>query len=189
MSADLNEALLSNALGKIMKEKGIWVKGDESLLDHKVSVEFKERSFKEGLQKILSGLNHSLVYDKSDQVVGVFIFGRKTSSQAPVANGSPGIGPKTSSEGDAMLPEPAKNRDDSPSPGDDIEVSEEDLENLKIEKNVPTPGGPVEVIQDELEELKDTDEDAESPGDSVSATPEELPNSNMTHEGPSPDSE
>lgn len=37
------------------------------------------------------------------------------------------------------------------SPGDNIEVTENDLANLKVIKNAPTPGGPVEVTQEELE--------------------------------------
>ena len=66
-----------------------------------------------------------------------------------------------------------------------IEVSENDLANLKVIENAPTPGGPVvvtqeeleafrvEATQEELEAFKDV-ESSSSPGDPATFSAEEL---------------
>lgn len=79
LSANIEQAPLRAVLNRIKKKEGIWYstwfKG-ESTLDEKVSVQFRRLPIKDGLERILSDVNHSLVLDSSG-VVGVMLFGKQ----------------------------------------------------------------------------------------------------------------
>ena len=76
LSADLEEAPLKVIINRFKEEKGIWFKGKESLLDEKVSLQFKDLPIEKGLQRILSDMNYSLLFDKDANVVGVILIGK-----------------------------------------------------------------------------------------------------------------
>ena len=78
LSAELQGVSLKVILEKLNREKGIWFKGDESLLEEKVSVRFKDLPLQEGLRRILSCINHILVFDQDKRLVGLFILGKKS---------------------------------------------------------------------------------------------------------------
>jgi hypothetical protein len=82
MSAELQGVSLRLILEKLKGEKGIWSKGDESLLDDKVSIRFKDLPLEEGLRRILSDFNHVLVFDREKGLVGLFVFGKRGSRRA-----------------------------------------------------------------------------------------------------------
>ena len=79
VSAEIRETPLSTVLERIGKEKGIWLETgflkDESLLKEEISLEFEDIPIKEGLERILSGINHCLVFERGS-VAGVMLFGR-----------------------------------------------------------------------------------------------------------------
>jgi hypothetical protein len=78
MSADIDGAPLKAVLAEIKEKTGIsfktWFGGDQTL-NEKVSVRFRRLSVKEGLERILSKVNHSIVL-KGSEVSGVMLFGK-----------------------------------------------------------------------------------------------------------------
>jgi len=73
----LEEAPLRSVFERIKREKHLWIKGSRFLLDEKVSVQFKDLSIKDGLQRILRNMNHCLIFDKHSKLLGVIVVGRK----------------------------------------------------------------------------------------------------------------
>lgn len=101
VSAELEGVSLRLVLEKLEKEKGIWFRGDESVLDEEVSIRFKDLPLHEGLRRILFTINHVLVFDEKERLVGLFIIGKKntaspTSRDAAIATGK------------SLPPQPAK---------------------------------------------------------------------------------
>lgn len=80
LSANITGAKLRAVIERIRKEKGVWFKlwfgGRESLLDEKVSVQFKGLPVQDGLERIFSGMNHSIIFDEHGKLVGVFLLGK-----------------------------------------------------------------------------------------------------------------
>jgi hypothetical protein len=78
LSADIEQTPLRAILTRIKEEEGIWYKAclrGEPTLNQQVSVKFRRLTIKDGLERILSNVNHSLVLKGSD-VVGVMLFGK-----------------------------------------------------------------------------------------------------------------
>jgi hypothetical protein len=80
LSATIKSAPLRAVIAEIKEEKGVWfklwLKGENSVLDEKVSVRFKDLPVNEGLERILSPLNHCLVFDQHGKLLGVVLFGK-----------------------------------------------------------------------------------------------------------------
>ncbi len=75
---DIEDALLRDVLERIKEKRGIWFKAwsrGKAVLDEKVSVYFKQQPIKEGLDRILSGINHCLIFEQHS-IVGVMLFGK-----------------------------------------------------------------------------------------------------------------
>jgi hypothetical protein len=95
LSADIEQAPLGAVLDRIREEEGIWyqtwLKG-ESTLKEEVSVQFRRLPIKDGLERILSDVNHSLVLEGSG-VVGVMLFGKvsETPRSSPSRSTRPAI--------------------------------------------------------------------------------------------------
>ena len=77
MSAELQGVSLRMVLEKLKRERGIWFTGDESALEENISVQFDDLPLDEGLRRILSNINHALVFDRGRGLVGLFILGKK----------------------------------------------------------------------------------------------------------------
>lgn len=78
LSANIEDAPLRDVLTRIEKKKGIWFKAclkGESSLDEKVSLRFRNLPIQSGLERILSGMNHCLFFEKR-RVMGVMLFGK-----------------------------------------------------------------------------------------------------------------
>jgi len=88
MSAELQGVSLRLVLEKLEREKGIWFKGDESVLEEKVSIRFEDLPLQEGLRRILSDINHVLVFDGDNGVVGLFILGKKDRGNSVARDGA-----------------------------------------------------------------------------------------------------
>ena len=75
ISARIKGGLLKDIIEKIKEKKGIWFKGGESLFEEKISVEFKDLSIQDGLKRILSKMNYSLMFDQDGKLFGVILIG------------------------------------------------------------------------------------------------------------------
>lgn len=75
MSADIEEAPVKAVIEKIKEERGIWVKGSHHLTDQRFSVDFEDLPVQDGLERILSRMNHSLLFDQYGKLLGVIILG------------------------------------------------------------------------------------------------------------------
>jgi hypothetical protein len=73
-SAHVEESPLKAVTEKIETETGVWFKAGEALLQERVSVVFDGLPFEDGLERILSKMSYSLVFDDDDEIVGVFLF-------------------------------------------------------------------------------------------------------------------
>jgi hypothetical protein len=82
MSADLDHVTLGQILEKIKSEKGMWFKGNESVLEERVSVQFKDFPLQKGLKRILFDINHVLFFDYDKKLVGVFIVGKEDAGRS-----------------------------------------------------------------------------------------------------------
>ncbi len=77
LSARVEEFPLKAVAEKIESKTGIWFKAGEAgeaLLQEKVSVAFNGLPLEAGLERILSTMNYSFVFDGEDELVGVFLF-------------------------------------------------------------------------------------------------------------------
>ena len=180
LSARLGGVPFKIVLERLEREWGIWFRGDPSFLEEEVTVEFIELPLEQGLKRILSSVNHVLLFDGNGGVLGVVVIGRAKAGPA-VSEGRVGIRertispPSTNRQADiagsftvirnlpppggyvAATPEERENfrviRNLAP-PGGAIEVSAEEIQNFEVIRNVPSPGGPVEVSAEELENFK-----------------------------------
>jgi hypothetical protein len=79
LTANIKNTPLKAVLDRIKEQRSIYFdKGfmrDPSLLDNDVSVKFTNLPIQTGLERILSGLNHSLIF-KGDTVEGVMLLGK-----------------------------------------------------------------------------------------------------------------
>jgi hypothetical protein len=80
-SCDARGARLKVILERLQKEKKIWFKGDQSVCEQEVTAKFTDLAYPEGVTKILSGCNYSLVFDDRLNLTGVILFGRPEASQ------------------------------------------------------------------------------------------------------------
>jgi hypothetical protein len=165
LSAQLNKTSLRAILEKLRKEKGIWFKCKETLLEEKISVRFKNLSLEEGLNRIFSFMDYSLIFDRNNQLEGILIIGKKspgstelkgkavrnkmpasskTSRQYGNDNSSGNnLTSKGSVKGDQRGSGNFRVGNNSPLPGGDVNENAKKLENFIVIKNSPPPGGSV----------------------------------------------
>ena len=188
MSADIDEIYLRDVFQSINAQKGFWVKGDSSVIDSKISIRFKNLSFQDGLKRILGHINHIMLFDGNREPSGVIIVGggesrrslagkrsgTKVSRDATSRNRSVVQG-NTSDEIEGLSPgidltPPSKTElsslamvRDVTIPGGPVEVTEQDLDNFKLEMSLTPPGGVVKTTPEELEGIKPTIDDGMTP--------------------------
>jgi len=73
-SARVEDSSLKAVAEEIESKTGIWFKSAGALPEEKISVDFEGLPFENGLERILSKVNYSLVFDDEDQIAGVFLF-------------------------------------------------------------------------------------------------------------------
>jgi hypothetical protein len=82
MSVEIGGASLGHVIEEMKKETGIWFRlwfdKSSSLLDKKISIRFKDLSIREGMRRLFSRLNYSLVFGPNRKLLGVFLMGEKT---------------------------------------------------------------------------------------------------------------
>ena len=186
-SARFQDVPLKSIFERLTKEKEIWFKGDSSLLDEKVTVQFTDLDLQDGMKRILSYFDYCLVFGGDKGLSGVIIIGKKKSE--PVEAGS-GVSPtreppQLGDKGEpSAVEEPFKIVRNSP-PGGPAKASAEELANLKVTKNVPPPGGPVQITEEELENLK-VIKNCPPPGGPVTVDREAIENLKIIRNCPPP---
>ena len=91
LSVNLKETSLLDVARDIEKQSGVWFRGDETLFQEKISVTFNDLPIEEGLKRILTNLNYSLMFDNKNKVAGVMVMGEvKPAATQP---GRPGVQP------------------------------------------------------------------------------------------------
>lgn len=76
ISATIEGGSLRNIAERFKAEKGIRIKGKESILEEEVSVKFKDLPIEEGLKRIFSKMSYSLIFDQDGKVMEATLFGK-----------------------------------------------------------------------------------------------------------------
>ena len=169
LSVNLKETSLLEVARDIEKQSGVWFRGDETLFQEKISVTFNDLPIEEGLKRILTNLNYSLMFDNKNKVAGVMVMGEgkpagaqpgRPGVQPPRVATPPGTAPRpsptvrsrpstsnappaaTARRPPRALPQPAQGGAVSQPPGFPAAQSATP-ETLKPQESAPTPGGPV----------------------------------------------
>ena len=210
-SARLREVPLKTILEKLEREKGIWFRGDSSLLEEEVTVQFTGLPFEGGLKRILASTNYSLMYDGNERLIGVIVIGEGAADH-DVSEGRAGISkriipaPGGNEQTDVNRPlsvmrnnlhrgdnvkidteerEKFRVMSDSPSSGDPVESTEQEPEDFGAIKNSPPPGGPIEITQKERENFM-VIRNSPPPGGPVESTEQEPENFTVIRNTPPP---
>jgi hypothetical protein len=122
LSANLDEVPLKEVLEKISREKGIWIKWKGSVLEGKVSLQFRDLYLQDGLRRILAQCNHSLVFNRAGRLIGLYIIGKGKPQTAGIL---------TTKSDDTM-------------PGDDKHATTPES-SFKIDKGGHLHDGPIEI--------------------------------------------
>ena len=80
-SADLNNVPLRKVVEEISEQGNIRFEVDESVIEEKISVRFRDLSITKGLKRILNGLNHIILYNGEKEVTDLIILGKEAAGQ------------------------------------------------------------------------------------------------------------
>jgi len=169
-SANLDRVPLKEIIKRLEAKKGIRFEGSDSLFEEKITVRFTNLSLENGLKRILSSMNYSLIFNRENQLQGVFIIaknGHRLSVQKEknvsnkMSGSSPGKNEKTKGPFNVI-----KN---IPPPGSQTKTGSKEIEGFKVIKNISPPGGPVKPSQEQLDNFKVT-KDCPPPGGPVKAS-------------------
>jgi hypothetical protein len=195
LSADFNNKALKEVLNYFTKGKDIWVKGDETLLNEKISSHFQNLSLEDGLKRILNRFNYGILYAKNGDPLGVYIFGKgnvnniqlestdrqqfqfNEKEDVEVIVNCPPPGGLDKAEAETIKQELFTIQKNVPPPGGPVSITPEEQKVFRIQKNVPPPGGPF-VVTPEEKKLFNIQGNAPA-GESVSTTPEKHKNINI----------
>jgi len=189
-SAFLQAAPLRFILEKLEKEKGIWFKGASSLLGEEITVQFTSLSLEDGMKRILSSMNYSLVFGRNGELHGVVIIGRGMSKRAKGQNRTVGAVRSTSStirKDDGSAIGAFEIVRDSQPLGAHVVMTERDLERFKVIKNVSPPGGSLEVKAKDFTDFTVV-RDCPPPGGPIEVSEEQLEKFKIVENCPPPGS-
>ena len=85
-SARVEDSPLKAVVEEIENKTGIWFKSSGVSPEKKVSVTFEGLPIEDGLERIFSRMNYSLVFDDEDEIVGVFLFQSLDPRQKQIIN-------------------------------------------------------------------------------------------------------
>jgi len=157
VSADLKGVSLNAIFEALEREKGIWFKGNLSLLDEKISVQFTDHSLEAGMKRILASMNYCLVFESNGELVGAILIGKGKGGSSSVQY-TAGVTKKP-------VPLRVKNKNVNPIMANDIvkggppiEISTGDraqnLKNFKVITNTQPKGVPAEMTAEQIENMK-----------------------------------
>ena len=179
LSADLKKTSLNTIFEALEREKGIWIKGNLSLLDEEVTVQFTDHSLEDGIKRILASMNYCLVFESDGVLLGAILIGKEkggpasvqytadvTKKTIPLRVKKKNINPGRKNEADIIMDGPpiSKSTESSnqnfkiltntKSPDISAEMTPEQLENLKVLRDGPAQGAPAEMTAEQIEGLK-----------------------------------
>ena len=171
LSANLKGVRLKEILENLEGEKGISWEGDSSLLEEKITVQFKDLSLDEGVKRILRSVNHYLIFDVDERLAGVIIIGEKTGSQVMSKERTPVQEKQTRNRQAAKVEETSKAFDgpvvatkakqenfkvmrNATAPSESSEPVAEEIGKFKVVRNLPAPGDSTQVSQEVLDSFK-----------------------------------
>ena len=159
LSADLKGTSLNTIFEALEREKGIWFKGNLSLLDEKVSVQFTDHSLEDGMKRILAPMNYCLLFESDGALVGIILIGKGKDSSISVQY--------TADVTKKTIPLRVKKKNVNPGRANDIDIikdgppigistggSGQNLKNFKVLTNTQPQGVPAEMTPEQLENLK-----------------------------------
>jgi len=156
VSADLTRVPLQDVFDKLQRDKDVWFKVPESLLQKEISVHFRNLPFEEALKRLLAPVDYSLAFDRKGRLVGAIVLGEKqlvhVLAKSPVGTDRE-AGPFPRGQECANLEDPAA-AINTPFPSSPSTIDAEELEKFKVVRNCPPPGGPVQVTEEDLEMFK-----------------------------------
>jgi hypothetical protein len=156
-SAHIQGVPLGLILKKLQREKGIWFKGADSLLDEKINVQFAALPLEDGMKRILTSLNYCLVFGQNGELDGVVILGKATPDvsrgEGKVVGTRRGMS-STPQEGPVTTVGVSDSVRDSQPPGGPAQITKKEFEIFQVMDNVSPPGDSLEVTPQELEKFK-----------------------------------
>ena len=200
LSVNLKDTSLLEVARDIEKQSGVWFRGDETLFQEKISVTFNDLTLEEGLKRILTNLNYSLMFDTKNKIAGVMVMGE--GNPAGAQPGRPGVmppgvatppGTRTRSTPPVRSRPPASTRSAAsvlrpprvaPQPSRSIATQSSIPEAFRVQENTQIPGGPL-ATDGPLPPAFRTIENAPSPGGPVAGKETPQP-SRITKNAPPP---
>ena len=175
-SANLDRVPLKEIIKRLEAKKGIRFEGSDSLFEEKITVRFTNLSLENGLKKILSSMNYSLIFNRENQLLGVVIVAKTrhrlgVQEEKDVSNNISGSSPGKNEQTKG----PFNVTKNSPPPENQTKAGSKEIEGFKVIKNISPPGGPVKPSQEQLDNFKVT-KDCPPPGGPVKATDKALDN-------------
>lgn len=100
LSVEYTKVRLGDILDQLKDRDNIWFKGNESLLDEKITVQFADLSLEEGVKRILGFVNYALVYHDDGRLAGVMLFNKSNThtQEKAIAEARPGLTESSSSK-------------------------------------------------------------------------------------------
>jgi len=156
ISVNLKDISLEKVANQIEKQGNVWIRGDESLFEDSISVQFEDLSLEAGLKRIFASMNYSLIFDQDSKLEGIMLIGRQKPGQSQSMKGT------VKAKKSASLKTPKKYvshkgfkavKSEVP-PGGPIKHSKRVPESFKVTKSSPPPGGPVNKDVKNLENFK-----------------------------------
>jgi hypothetical protein len=174
LSADFDNKTLKEVLGCFTKEKGVWVKGDETFLNEKISSHFQNLTLENGLKRILNRFNYGILYTKKGDVLGVYIFGKGNNNNLNLESNARQVDLSNQDlENQFKKKEQVEVIVNCPPPGglDKAEAEAIKKKLFNIQENVPPPGEPISATPEQ--EIIEIQENVPPPGEPISVTPEQ----------------
>ena len=156
-SADLKDVSLREVLKRLKDERGIDWEGDPAALEEKITVRFSDLSLHQGMRRVLSGMNYSLVFDADKRLIDVVIIGKMSSTGAVTRDGplfKRRSLPRRERHAENTTDDAFKVIRNISPPGGEAKPSKEVLKNFEVKRNLPPPGGPVKATAEQMESFK-----------------------------------
>ena len=194
LSANIKEIPLKTVLEKLRKETGIWIKGSESLLQDNISAQFDNLSLHDGLNRILSSMNYSLVFGPNDKLEGVVIIGKGKSPPATAKRTavsrqrslSSSPKPAGSSKAASRVYKKSGLTESSSTSRGPLKMTAQEKEMFQVRKSSTAPGGHVKATPEELEKFK-VEKNVAPPGGPVNSNQEEVKRFKVIKNSPPPE--
>lgn len=110
ISVKAENETLTNVLKKISQASGYEIEFDPAWGDHPVNINFTNESLEDALNRVLSNLNHALIWNDSEKKISIFINGSvsagRSSSSRPVGSSSPASQDREVYRGGSSAPSP-----------------------------------------------------------------------------------